>query len=493
MNDKELLLRTQTDESLKDWRIKEKLALELLRIVGDLRFDNSIELVLFRRPIYDARPSEVINNLGHAISYISGPISIEDCLDIAKAIDQVENIAPCKVDIGKLATEWAIQQSDYTSHLDFVTDKLTPFITDTENGNVLQPKDLVLYGFGRIGRLVARIVIGQTGKGEQLRLKAIVLRPKLKDRFEETFKRADLLKRDTVHGEFRGTVEVTEDGNEMIINGNRVRVIYAKSPDEIDYTKYGIENALLVDNTGVWRNKEALSIHLRPGISNVMLSAPGDGIPNIVHGVNHKDYDYNEEKIVSAASCTTNAIVPIIKTLDEKFTILKGHVETIHAYTSDQNLLDNFHKKPRRGRGAATNMVLTSTGAAKAVSKVLPHLKGKLTGNAVRVPTPNVSLAIINLTIKESTNRDAIIELIRHAALHGNLVHQIHYSTSTDYVSSQAVGMNSTSVFDAPSTIVSEDGKTITIYAWYDNEFGYTCQLVRLAKYASHVSRAIYY
>ena len=493
MNDKELLLRSQTDESLKDWRIKEKSALELLQIVGDLRFDKSVELVLFRRPIYDARPSEVINNLGHAISYISGPITISDCLNIAKAIDQVENISPCKVDIGKLATEWAIQQSDFKSINEFVEDKLTPFIGKNENGQALQPKDLVLYGFGRIGRLVARIVIGQTGKGEQLRLKAIVLRPKLKDRYEETFKRADLLKRDTVHGEFRGTVEVTPDGDEMIINGNRVRVIYAKSPDEVDYTKYGIENALLVDNTGVWRNKEALSIHLRPGISNVMLSAPGDGIPNIVHGVNHKDFDYAKEKIVSAASCTTNAIVPIIKTLDNKFTILKGHVETIHAYTSDQNLLDNFHKKPRRGRGAATNMVLTSTGAAKAVSKVMPHLKGKLTGNAVRVPTPNVSLAIITLTINEKTNKEAIIEMIRHAALHGNLVHQIHFSTSTDYVSSQAVGMNSTSVFDAPSTIVSEDGKTVTIYAWYDNEFGYTCQLVRLAKYASHVSRAIYY
>lgn len=493
MNEKELLLRNQTDEALSNWHIKEKSALELLQIVGELRFDKSIELLIFRRPIYDSRPSEVINNLQHAKNYIDQEISIGDCLEIAKTISGTAEVSPGKIDIGKLATEWTTQKSKYGSLTDFIGDKLDKFIGRERGKETLTPKDVVLYGFGRIGRIVARLVISQTGRGEQLRLKAIVLRPKMKDRYEETFKRADLLKRDTVHGEFRGTVEVAPDGSEIIVNGNRVKMIYAKEPSDIDYTEYGIENALLVDNTGVWRDKAGLSEHLRPGISHVILSAPGNDIPNIVHGVNHKIHDYEKERVLSAASCTTNAIVPVIKVIDEKFEILKGHIETIHAYTSDQNLLDNFHKKPRRGRGAATNMVLTTTGAAKAVAKVMPHLAGKLTGNAVRVPTPNVSLAIINLTLNESTSVDEIVGMMRKAALEGDLVHQIHFSTSTDYVSSQAVGMNSTSVFDAPSTIVSNDGKTVTIYAWYDNEFGYTCQLVRLAKYVAHVNRALYY
>ena len=279
----------------------------------------------------------------------------------------------------------------------------------------------------------------------------------------------------------------------MIINGNRIQMIYAGSPEDIDYTKYGIHDGLVIDNTGVFRNKEELSRHLRPGISRVMLTAPGDDISNIVYGVNHEELDLENEKVLSAASCTTNAIVPIIKVVDTKLGIEKGHIETVHSYTSDQNLLDNFHKKPRRGRGAATNMVLTSTGAAKAVTKVFPHMKGKLTGNAVRVPTPNVSLVILNLTLSVATDVKAINAMLKDAALNGKLVEQIQYSTSTEFVSSHAVGLFATCVFDAPSTIVSEDGKTVTLYAWYDNEFGYSCQVVRLAKHVANVRRAVYY
>ena len=168
-------------------------------------------------------------------------------------------------------------------------------------------------------------------------------------------------------------------------------------------------------------------------------------------------------------------------------------METIHAYTNDQNLLDNFHKKPRRGRGAPINMVLTSTGAASAVSKVIPSLAGKLSGNAIRVPTPNVSMAILNVSIKQSTDRESLLELLKSHAFDGELVEQIHYSNSTEYVSSNAIGMTTTSVLDAPSTIVSNDGKSLNIYLWYDNEYGYSCQVVRLAKKAAGVNRYVYY
>lgn len=486
-----MLLRSNADTSLRDWHEKEKTALELLQLVGELRFDRSIDILLFRRGIYDSRPSEVINIHKYANNYTDKEIPVDVTLEIVKSIAKIENIVPARIDIGTLATEW-LQEKDLFSSVDeFIGHKLNGF--STSDNNALVAKDIVLYGFGRIGRLVTRILVASTGRGEQLRLKAIVLRPKLKDKFEETLKRASLLESDSVHGMFKGIIKVADDGSEIIINGNRVQMIYAGKPEDIDYTEYGIRDGIIIDNTGVWRDKEGLSKHLRPGISHVMLTAPGKDVSNIVYGANHESVDIENEKVLSAASCTTNAIVPIISVIDEKLGIEKGHIETIHAYTSDQNLLDNFHKKERRGRGAATNMVLTSTGAAKAVSKVFPHLKGKLTGNAVRVPTPNVSLAIMNFTLKTPSDVESINAMIKDAALNGKLVEQIQYSTSTEFVSSHVVGSVATSVFDAPSTITSADGKTVTLYAWYDNEYGYSCQVVRLAKHIAKVRRMVYY
>ena len=494
MNDKNLIIRKETDHSLNEWREKEKTALELLQVVGELRFDRAIELVLFRKDIYDSRPSEVLNQHLVAANYIEQPIPIELSLGIAITIAAIKDLAPSKIDIGKLAIELMEASADVGGEVEivgFVRNKLSAFI-GAEN-NTKAAKDVVLYGFGRIGRLAARRLISMTGKGEQLRLKAIVLRPKLKSQFEETVKRAALLQHDTVHGEFRGTIDIPEDGSEIIVNGNRIQMIYAKSPAEIDYTVYGIKDAIVIDNTGVWRDKAGLSEHLRPGTSHVLLTAPGNDIENIVYGVNQNVLDNSDDKVMSAASCTTNAIVPLIKLMKDNFGIAKGHIETIHAYTNDQNLIDNFHKKPRRGRGAATNMVLTTTGAAKAVSKVIPELSGKLTGNAIRVPTPNVSIAIMNLTVDKPTSVDEVNELVKAASLKGDLVEQLSYSTSTEFVSSNAVGSTATSVFDAPSTIVSKDGLSVTLYAWYDNEFGYTCQVLRLAKYVAKVRRYAYY
>jgi len=491
MSDKELLIRNTREASLLKWREKEKTAHELLQIVGELRFDRSIELIIFRRNIYDARPSEVINDHLFAKNYVHKPMSVETSLSLAHAIAGIENLAPARIDIGKLGAQWITEKSKFADIDEFVINKLGDFIGEEKNGT--KAKDVVLYGFGRIGRLAARRIVKLTGKGEQLRLRAIVIRPKMNDRYEEARKRAALLRKDSVHGKFRGIIDITPDGSALIINGNYVELIFAKSPEEIDYTEYGISDALVIDNTGVWRNKEELSIHLRPGISQVMLTAPGKGIPNIVYGVNHHNFDGEKDNIFCAASCTTNAIVPTLKVVDDEFGIERGHIETIHAYTSDQNLLDNFHKKPRRGRAAAVNMVLTSTGAASAVSKVIPHLAGKLTGNAVRVPTPNVSLAIMSLSLSKKTSVDEINDVLNNASLRGELVEQIHYSTSTEFVSTMVVGMTHASIVDAPSTIVSDDGKNVILYVWYDNEFGYTCQVVRLAKHAAKVRRYCYY
>ena len=478
------------DSSLKTWREKEKSALELLQIVGELRFDKSVELILFRRNIYDARPSEVINDHLYAKNYVNQPITIEMSLSLAQIIQQLD-LAPARIDIGKLALNWLLEE-DYTADLyKFVRNELEGFIG--EDKERVEAKDVVLYGFGRIGRLLTRRIVSQTGRGEQLRLKAIVIRSKLKDAYEELSKRANLLKTDSVHGKFKGTVIVSEDGQELIINGNRIKVIYAQRPEDIDYTKYGIQDALVIDNTGVWRTKEELSVHLRPGAEQVMLTAPGKGVPNIVHGVNHKEFDLTEENIFSAASCTTNAIVPILKHINDTFGIKSGHIESIHSYTSSQNLLDNFHKKPRRGRAAAVNMVLTTTGAAKASAIVLPELAGKLTANAVRIPTPDVSLAIMNLELKKATTIEEVNQAIKSASIGGDLMEQILYSDNTDFVSSDVIGIAAPSVFDAPSTLMSSEGKRATLYIWYDNEYGYACQVVRLAKYAAKVIRYTYY
>jgi len=477
--------------SLSDWREMEKTALELLQLVGELRFDHSVELLLFRRKIYDSRPSEVLNNHLYGKNYVKQPISVYTSLELAQGIIKMD-LAPSRIDIGTLATHWLKSGEQFANIGEFLNHHLSKHIG--QDKKVLTSKDVILYGFGRIGRLAARRLVEMTGKGEQLRLRAIVIRPKMSDRREEMRKRASLLRRDSVHGKFRGTVNVARDADdELIINGNRVKMIFAGHPSEIDYTQYGINNALVIDNTGVWRDKEALGVHLRPGVSQVLLTAPGKGVPNIVHGVNQKTVNFKEDILLSAASCTTNAIAPIVKVIDDEYGIQQGHVESVHSYTNDQNLIDNFHKKPRRGRGAAVNMVLTSTGAATAIAKVIPHLDGKLTGNAIRVPTPNVSLAILNLQVSKTVTVEEVNQLVKESALHGTLVEQIGYSTSKDLVSSDVVGAESACIFDSPSTKIGANGKSITAYVWYDNEYGYTCQVVRFAKYISQVRRLRYY
>ena len=324
-----------------------------------------------------------------------------------------------------------------------------------------------------------------------MRLKAIVVR-NISD--EQIEKRANLLRNDSVHGSFKGIVDVDLESRRIIVNGQIIHLIDGSNPEKIDYEKYGIKNALLIDNTGAFKSKEALSCHLKSkGIKKVLLTAPGTEIPNIVYGINNKEVNVDEIDIFSAASCTTNCIAPILKIVNDKYEIVNGHLETVHSYTNDQNLLDNMHKKPRRGRSAAINMVITTTGAGKAVTKVIPSLEGKLTANAVRVPTANVSLAIMRLKIKNKANLKEVNNLIREAALKGDLVNQINYQIDPDLVSTDIVGNPCCSVFDSQATIVTKEGYDIVLYVWYDNEFGYTKQVIRLAKQISKVRRLTYY
>ena len=223
-----------------------------------------------------------------------------------------------------------------------------------------------------------------------------------------------------------------------------------------------------------------MSEHLKSiGTSKVLLTAPAKGdIDNIVYGVNEDMI--GDAKIVSAASCTTNAITPVLKAIHDKFGIVNGHIETVHSYTNDQNLIDNYHPSPRRGRSAPLNMVITSTGAAKAVAKALPELAGKLTGNAIRVPTPNVSMAIMNLNLKQGTNVEELNAYLSHMALHSELQDQIDFTTSHEIVSTDLVGSRYAGVIDSKATITSDN--SCVLYVWYDNEFGYSCQVVRVMR-----------
>ena len=476
------------EKELKSHVEKERSAVKLSAKVGELLYDKGIELVLFRNNLIDTTISEILNLLEYSKNVVKKPIDIFTTAELADELLKLD-LAPAKIDIGKLASQWQSKSGDYSSKSDFLKDMLKGF--ESGSNDSVAPRDVVLYGFGRIGRLAARELIKQAGRGQQLRLRAIVTRSRSD---QDIIKRAALLKNDSVHGAFKGSVEVDIENQAIIINGQVVKMISANNPEDIDYTAYGIKNALVIDNTGVFTNREALSRHLQAkGISRVLLTAPGKEIPNIVYGINHGEFDIESEKIFSAASCTTNAIAPVLKVIEDEYGVVKGHIETVHAYTNDQNLLDNMHSKPRRGRSAAINMVITSTGAGNAVTKVIPSLADKLTANAVRVPTPNGSLAILNLELGKETSVEDLNNKLRKAALNGSLVNQIHYALDPEMVSSDIIGNTCCSVFDSNATIVSKDGKSAVIYAWYDNEFGYTKQVIRLAKHVTRVRRLIYY
>ena len=473
------------DKQLDNWIENEKIAANLLNLVGQLMYDKGIEVVIFRQNILDVGVTELMRLVSYAENVVKRKIKLNIALEIAKEITKMQ-LPPSKLDLGLLTAEFLEEsQKNYT---EFLEEKLNKILSSESS---FSPRDIVLFGFGRIGRLAARELIRQAGKGQQMRLRAIVVR-NISD--EQIKKRANLLRNDSVHGAFKGIVEVDLDKRMIIVNGQIIHLIDGANPEKIDYEKYDIHNALLIDNTGVFKSKDALSCHLKSkGIKKVLLTAPGTEIPNIVYGINNKGLDIDENHIFSAASCTTNCIAPVLKIVEDKLNIVNGHLETVHSYTNDQNLLDNMHKKPRRGRSAAINMVITTTGAGKAVTKVIPSLEGKLTANAVRVPTANVSLAILRLNLSKKTSVEEINNLVREASLKGNLVNQINYQIDPDLVSTDIVGDSCCSVFDSQATIVTKEGYDVVLYVWYDNEFGYTKQVIRLAKQISKVRRLHYY
>lgn len=472
---KELPVTQKPDQCLGEWIDREALAEAMIPLIGQLYRNNNVVTSIFGRGLINRSVIDILKAHRFARHRIEGEteLSVHDTFPILKTMSELK-LGAASVDLGKLVAKFKAEGNGRSIE-QFTQDELAE-VVGKQNGAEHVGTDVVLYGFGRIGRLLARIMIEKTGGGDGLRLRAIVVR---KGADNDLVKRASLLRRDSVHGPFDGTITIDEEASTITANGNLIQVIYSNDPTTVDYTAYGIKNALLVDNTGKWRDADGLGQHLKcPGIARVILTAPGKGaVKNIVHGINHGDIKA-EDSIVSAASCTTNAIVPVLKAVNDKYGIVNGHVETVHSYTNDQNLIDNFHKGSRRGRSAPLNMVITETGAASAVAKALPELKGKLTGNAIRVPTPNVSMAILNLNLEKGTDKDEINEYLRQMAMHSDLHKQIDFVNSQEVVSSDFVGSRHAGVVDADATICSDN--RVVLYVWYDNEFGYSCQVVRV-------------
>ena len=463
-----------------DWQEREAMAEAMIPLIGRLYRDHHVVTTIYGYPVINRSVIDIIKAHKFVRQIEHNGLSLRETYPVLAVLAALD-LGPARIDIGKLAIDYRTDGAGL-SLADYVARQVMP--VSNENKQPLGAgQDVVLYGFGRIGRLLARILVERAGSGSGLNLRAVVVRPGAAE--NDLQKRASLLRRDSVHGSFRGTISVDEQNHVIYANGVAIQIIYAQSPDAIDYTQYGINHAVVIDNTGTWRDRQGLGLHLQSkGVERVLLTAPGKGdIKNIVFGVNHEAIE-SGDKILSAASCTTNAITPVLKAINDRFGIEHGHVETVHSYTNDQNLIDNYHKGERRGRSAPLNMVITETGAARAVAKALPALAGKLTGNAIRVPTPNVSLAILNLLLDRATTVTELNDFMRETALYSSLHKQVDFVMSPEAVSSDFVGNPRAGIVDGQATIVDHaDGRRCVLYVWYDNEYGYSCQVNRILQF----------
>ncbi|MEX0427785.1 glyceraldehyde-3-phosphate dehydrogenase [Nocardioides sp. DS6] len=467
---------TQND-SFDRWQARERDAEAMIPIIGRLHRDKGVTITVHSKTLVNKSTVSILKAHRAARQVEGEELSVADTLPVLKAVVAADP-GPSRVDIGMLLVGFNADDRDLSLE-EYVAEQLAPVLGDNKI-EPAGPRDVVLYGFGRIGRLVARLLIEKAESNSGLRLRAVVVR---KGGDNDVTKRASLLRRDSIHGAFQGSIVVDEAANTITANGNEIQFIYANSPDEIDYRTYGIDHAILIDNTGKWRDRAGLSQHLRPGIDKVVLTAPGKGdVPNIVHGVNQDSVD-PAERVLSCASCTTNAIVPPVKAMEDEFGIVSGHVETVHSFTNDQNLADNYHKADRRGRAATLNMVITETGAASAIKKALPDLEAFISGNAIRVPTPDVSIAVLNLRLKRETTKEEVLAYLREVSLRGPLKRAIDFTTAKDAVSTDFIGSRSAVIVDGNAAIVN--GDNAILYLWYDNEFGYSTQVIRVVQSVS--------
>ncbi len=450
----------------------------MVPLIGRLYRRDDVVTSVYGRPLVGESPIGIVKAHRSTRRVDETELPVTESLAILTELDAM-TLSSASVDLADLAARHRADPLG-TPLREFLDDEL--FLArgaaphDGPDGPRPAPRDVVLYGFGRIGRMLARILLERAGEHAPLALRAVVVRRRGPD---DLVKRASLLRRDSIHGPFAGTVTVDPEHDTITANGTLIQFLSADAPSAVDYRAHGIEDAIVVDTTGRWRDAEGLEQHLlAPGAARVLLTAPGTGgVPNVVHGINHDQV--GDAPVVSAASCTTNAIVPVLKAVSDAYGVVHGHVETVHSATNDQNLVDNYHPADRRGRAAGLNMVITATGAARAAEKALPELRGRLTGNAVRVPTPNVSLAVLHLTLARPVTRDALNGLLRDASLTSSLRRQIDYVESPEVVSTDFLGSRRAGVVDGLATI-ADGSEHVVLYVWYDNESGYSRQVHRI-------------
>jgi len=464
------------EQVFADFKEREALAESMIPMIGTL-YRRNVIIYIHGVPLYNQSVIDLMKAHRFVRQIEQNEMSEFETHPMLASIMGLD-LGPCHIDIGKLTSAY-MADNESMSIQDYVR-KACGEIIGKHSAPSKKPRDVVVYGFGRIGRLVTRLLIEKTGGGQNLVQRAVVLRPP-KDPQKDLRKRASLLRRDSIHGPFAGTIRIDAEAQALICNGNVIRFIYADDPANIDYPSYGIDDALVIDSTGVWRDEEGLSLHLKSkGVAKILLTTSGKGaMKNIVSGVN-SDIIEEDDKIIAAASCTTNAIVPVLKAMNDQFGIAHGHMETVHAYTDDQNLHDNIHSKERRGRSAPLNMVLTESNATSSVGKLLPELAGKLTGNSIRVPVANVSMAILHMTLEKDVTREDVNDYLRNLSLYSAMQRQIDFTVSSEVVSTDFVGNRHAGIVDSHATIA--DGKNAVIYVWYDNEFGYSCQVIRVAQ-----------
>lgn len=466
------------------WTDQLAAAEAMVPLIGRLHRRDDVVTSVHGNPLVGQSPVAVLKAHRATRRIDDTEVGVDETLAILTELDTL-GLGSASVDLAELAVRFR-EDPIGTTLRDFLEDELflargtgPAHSTGPGRGTAVPhpaPRDVVLYGFGRIGRMMARILLERAGEHAPLTLRAVVVKRRGPD---DLRKRASLLRRDSIHGPFAGSITVDPEHDTLLANGTSIQFISADSPSEVDYRAYGIDDAIIVDTTGRWRDADGLAQHLlAPGASRVLLTAPGRGdLPNVVHGINHDAV--GDAPIVSAASCTTNAIVPVLRAVSDRFGVHHGHVETVHSATNDQNLVDNYHPAERRGRAAPLNLVITATGAARAAEKALPELRGRLTGNAVRVPTPNVSLAILHLTLDRPASRDEVNELLRQASLTSPLRRQIDYVESPEIVSTDILGSRRAGVVDGLATI-ADGSEHVVLYVWYDNESGYSRQVFRV-------------
>lgn len=328
-------------------------------------------------------------------------------------------------------------------------------------------------GVGRIGRTILRAYFAKVAKNSETNIEIVAV-----NNPGEPKPYIHLLKHDSLHGKLQGDFSFNKETSEMSYNGRKIKFYGQRNPEEIDWSAHGVQ--IVVDCTGIFKDKAKLGLHMRGTVKKVIMCAPGKDLDGtFVMGINNEQYDTNKHHIISNASCTTNCLSPLVKVLLENFGIVNGLMTTVHSYTSDQNLLDNAHDDLRRARAANLSMIPTSTGAAKALGEVIPEVKGKLDGYAVRVPTPDVSMVDLTVVLEKKATKEEINAAMKKAS-ETNLKGILGY-TEEELVSMDFMGTTESSYFDAKLTNVI--GNTVKVVSWYDNEVGFSNRVVDLANF----------